>query len=267
MHQRWEHLLFLHWRVPADLIQPHLPPGLTVETFDGSAWLGVVPFWMRRVRPRFLPCVPGISNFLELNLRTYVTSPGDSSENARSGGLSENARSGVWFFSLDANQTLAVALARSLFKLPYQHAAIESSASPPGPESLSPVRAAPPHPWIDFTSLRAGAAPHQRCNFHYRGHGPVRHAQPGSLDHFLVERYQLYAWNPTRQRLSAGRVAHAPYPLHHAHVTAGDDTLMALNNLPQPHRPPDHTCYSPGVDVRIYPLRRVTPRRGQASLL
>ncbi len=237
MHQRWEHLLFLHWRVPADLLQPRLPPGLTLQSFDGSAWLGVVPFWMRRVRPRFLPCVPGISNFLELNLRTYVLGP--------------NRTPGVWFFSLDANQTLAVTLARSLFKLPYQHAEMQSTAAPP-PTSQD-------HPWIDFTSLRRGAAASERCSFHYRAHGPVRHASPGSLDHFLVERYRLYAWNPARQRLSAGRVAHAPYPLHDAQVTAGDDTLLALNGLPRTQRPPDHAAYAPGVDVKIYPLRLAKP--------
>jgi len=237
MHQRWQHLLFLHWRVPAESLQPHLPPGLTVQIFDGSAWLGVVPFWMRRVRPRFLPPVPGISDFLELNLRTYVVGPGGAA--------------GVWFFSLDANQTLAVTVARKLFKLPYQHAEIESSdAHPSAPQANTP------HPWIDFTSLRRGSPPDQRCSFHYRAAGPVRHAQAGSLDHFLVERYLLYAWNPRRQRLGTGRVAHSPYPLHDAEFTAGDDTLFAVNGLPRVKRPPDHYVYSPGVDVRIYPLRK-----------
>ena len=260
MHQRWEHLLFLHWRVPAELLQPHLPPGLTVDTYDGSAWLGVVPFWMRRVRPRFLPCVPGLSDFLELNLRTYATGP---------------AGAGVWFFSLDANQKIAVALARTLFKLPYAHAAIDSTlAPPPTPSPDARFIPAPPdtgqpatetvtdpaHPWIDFTSLRRGAEPAQRCSFHYRARGPVRHATPGTLDHFLVERYLLYAWNPKRQRLSHGRVAHTAYPLHDAEFTAGDDTLFALNGLPRVKRPPDHAVYSPGVDVRIYPLRRADRR-------
>ena len=238
MHQRWRHLLFLHWRIDPALLQPHLPPGLTVKTFDGSAWLGVVPFWMRRIRPRFLPCVPGLSNFLELNLRTYVAGPGGE---------------GVWFFSLDANQRLAVRIARTLFKLPYEHAAMESTAGDPDRKTDPDA-----HPWLDFTSLRRGHPPEHRCTYHYRGVGPARHAEPGTLDYFLAERYRLYAWNSKGERLSAGRVAHAPYPLHDAEVTAGDDTLFALDGFPQTQRPPDHTVYSPGVDVRIYPLRRVS---------
>ncbi|MBM49753.1 MAG: hypothetical protein CMP27_07970, partial [Roseibacillus sp.] len=72
MHQRWENLLFLHWAVPAQSVKEHLPPGLEVDTYNGTAWVGVVPFFMRGVRPRFLPSVPGLSNFLELNVRTYV---------------------------------------------------------------------------------------------------------------------------------------------------------------------------------------------------
>jgi uncharacterized protein YqjF (DUF2071 family) len=108
MHQRWESLLFLHWRWDAAEIQRTLPPGLFVDTFQGDAWLAIVPFYMRGIRPRFCPPVPGISDFLELNVRTYVHD--------------EQGRPGVWFYSLDCNQPLAVWTARTFFHLPYQHA-------------------------------------------------------------------------------------------------------------------------------------------------
>ena len=93
MRQSWHDLLFMHWRVPADVLRPLIPPGLEVDTFDGSAWIAVVPFRMSDVAPRFVPAVPGLSAFPELNVRTYV---------ARDG------KPGVWFFSLDAGNRLAV---------------------------------------------------------------------------------------------------------------------------------------------------------------
>ncbi len=101
MHQRWTDLLFLHWEYPLEALQSTLPAGLFVDTFRGKAYLGIVPFFMRNIRPRFLPALPGISNFMEMNLRTYV--------HDRSG------VPGVWFYSLEANQRLAVEVARRFF--------------------------------------------------------------------------------------------------------------------------------------------------------
>lgn len=101
----WHDLLFMHWPVPVEALRPHVPPALTLDTFDGSAaWLAVVPFRMSGVRPHFLPAVPALSNFPELNLRTYVTHAG---------------KPGIWFFSLDAHNKVAVRLARATFGLPY----------------------------------------------------------------------------------------------------------------------------------------------------
>lgn len=99
MHQRWESLLFLHWRVPAATIQQTLPAGLTVDTFEGEAYLGISPFFMRQVRPTGLPAVPWLSDFLELNVRTYV--------------YNADGVPGIWFYSLDCDQPLAVAGARA----------------------------------------------------------------------------------------------------------------------------------------------------------
>ena len=112
MFQRWFHLLFLHWPVEPESIQSTLPPGLQVDTFAGKGWIGIVPFFMRGVRPAGLPSIVGLSNFLELNLRTYV--------------LDRDGRPGIWFYSLDANQPLAVWIARLCFALPYQHAAMRT---------------------------------------------------------------------------------------------------------------------------------------------
>ena len=230
MHQRWRRLLFLHWRCEPAAVQALLPEGLTVHTFDGEAWIGVVPFLMRGVRPRFLPPVPGLSNFGELNLRTYVLGPA--------------GRPGVWFFSLDANQRLAVGIARRLFHLPYEHARITTTGHIDGS--------------LTFESLRQGADPRSACRFRYRGTGPAEPAGEGTPEAFLVERYLLYAWDEAERQLSVGRVDHEPYRLQHAEVPIGDDALFALNDLPgigRPDRAWDHATISPGVDVRIHPLR------------
>ena len=104
MFMRWHDLLFLHWRVDPALLRPHVPPSLELDTFDGSAWLGVVPFWMSGIRARLTPPIPGLSRFPELNVRTYVTAEG---------------KPGVWFFSLDAANKVAVRAARWTFHLNY----------------------------------------------------------------------------------------------------------------------------------------------------
>src|ERR687884_1895925 len=110
----WRDLLFMHWPIGADALRPLVPPSLGIDTFDGSAWLGVVPFDMTGVRPHFSPAVPGLSTFPEINLRTYVTAEG---------------RSGIWFFSLDAHSRVAVRLARATLHLPYFDAQMYCHAS------------------------------------------------------------------------------------------------------------------------------------------
>ena len=226
MRQSWRHLLFLHWRLDAADIQPTLPPGLTVETFDGSAWMGVVPFFMRRIRPAGLPAVPGISNFLELNLRTYV--------------VDEAGRPGVWFFSLDANQWLAVKVARTFFKLPYEHARMEATVEEDGT--------------VDYRSHRRGSPAAFASRFRYRPWGSERIAELDSIDFFLLERYLLYAWNPKSKRLNTGRVHHSPYPLRNVDTPVYDAHLFTLDGFIAPTRSPDHTVYSAGVDVAVFGL-------------
>ena len=228
MFQQWRDLLFLHWEYSVAEIQRTLPEGLFVDTFAGKAYLGIVPFFMQNIRPRFLPAVPGLSNFMEMNLRTYV--------HDRMG------VPGVWFYSLDANQRLAVALARRFFHPPYEHATMKSSRSPQG--------------LIRYESRRHGDdANDAGCVFEYAPGAELPAASPASLEFFLVERYRLFA--ATGGCLWRGAVHHQPYPLRRAEVTAWDEHLLTLNGFTPTSRRPDHIIMSPGVDVTVFPLERV----------
>jgi uncharacterized protein YqjF (DUF2071 family) len=223
MRQRWLDLLFLHWRWDPVEVQRTLPAGLAVDTWEDNAWIGIVPFAMRGVRPRFCPSVPGISHFLELNLRTYVRD--------------RTGRPGVWFYSLDAGQPLAVWAARAFFALPYYRARMELSAA--GGE-------------YRFVSCRAGTG--QRLHYHYRPE-PVRshnshEAVPGTLEFFLVERYRLFAFR--RGRVLTGRVYHRPYPVAAVETSVWSDGLFALDGFRRPDRLPDHQVYARQVEVSIF---------------
>lgn len=235
MYQRWRDLLFLHWAFPPEVVQRTLPPRLTVDTFEGQAYVGIVPFFMRAIRPRFLPAVPGISNFMEVNLRTYAH---DS-----------NGTPGVWFYSLDANQWLAVQIARAFFKLPYFYATMFAPQ-----HNISKDKGV----LTDYTSWRRGTAQRLASRFRYRGLGTAAAAVPGTLDFFLIERYVLFA-APAPGHLGKGHVHHPPYQIRAAKVAAYDTALFELAGFEPPSRPPDHTAVSPGVDVDIYPLTSVAP--------
>ena len=221
MHQRWESLLFLHWRWDAAEIQRTLPPGLYVDTFQDDAWLAIVPFYMRGIRPRFCPPVPGISDFLELNVRTYVHD--------------EQGRPGVWFYSLDCNQRLAVWTARTFFHLPYQNARMSAHLS---------------DGCIDYRCQRSGAL--NESHFRYRISSASQLAEPGSLAFFLAERYLLFSQTPCGIR--CGQVHHTPYPLAEASLEAWDVNPLMQAGFTDPQRPPDHIIGSSGVDVTVYPL-------------
>lgn len=228
MFQQWRDLLFLHWEYSVAEIQATLPEGLFVDTFGGKAYLGVVPFFMQNIRPRFLPAVPGISDFMELNLRTYV--------HDRAG------VPGVWFYSLDANQWLAVKLARSLFHLPYEHAKMTSRHTSGGR--------------IRFEALRTGErANGATCMFDYAPAAALASSAPDSLEFFLIERYRLFSRTPTGLR--RGAVQHKPYALTQVKLAAWDEHLLALNGFTPTGRPPDHVALSAGVDVTIFPLEHV----------
>lgn len=224
MYQRWSSLLFLHWEANAEALAATLPPGLYLDTFEGKAYLGLVPFYMDGVRPRFCPPVKGISDFLEMNLRTYVHD--------------REGQAGVWFYSLDANQPLAVGLARRLFHLPYQHAEMRARREAEG--------------WVRYSCRRAWTQ--VKMDFNYRGVGEVVTAQPGTLEFFLAERYLLYSFR--NGELFSGRVYHAPYPLQRAELREWSDRILGLNGFDSVGRPPDLAHYSHGVEVEVFPLQQ-----------
>jgi uncharacterized protein YqjF (DUF2071 family) len=224
MLQRWCHLLFIHWPFSPETVQKTLPLGLQVDTFNGNAWIGIVPFFMHGVRPAGFPSVPGISNFLELNLRTYVRDPAE--------------RPGIWFYSLDANQALAVCIARTCFALPYEFAEMNAKVS---------------QGEINYRSRRFGSK--ASLHYCYRPTERLGEAKLGTLEFFLIERYRLFAHR--RHKMLSGRVNHSPYQLRKAAVTEADPGLFALDGFDRPLKPPAHAIYSDRVDVSVYPLEPV----------
>lgn len=176
MGQTWQNLLFAHWRVPHDLLRPHVPDSLELEEFDGAAWLALTPFRVTGLRLRGAPPIPLLSSFLELNCRTYVRG--------------RDGRPGVWFFSLEASSRAAVAAARRTYRLPYRHARMGTTGG-------------------EFRAQTDGGGEF-RAGYH--GLDLPSPAEPGSLEHFLVERYCLYAGNGEIR----AEIHHAPWPLQRA---------------------------------------------------
>jgi len=234
MKQTWSELLFLHWPVAEALLRPLIPAGLDIDTYDGRAWVGLVPFTISGIRMRFLPPLPFASRFHEVNVRTYVHHQGRDP--------------GVWFFSLDAANALAVQVARRFYKLPYHHARIEMSVTEDGGPPPSPVRHR-----VDFVSRRAAGDPPEVVVRYAPGDVP-RPAAPGTLDHFLVERYLLYASNGSG--LHRARVHHVPYPLQPAVVHHLREHRVAANGITRPDSEP-LAHYASRVDVGIWPLENV----------
>ena len=229
MRQQWSGLGFFHWRVDAAAIGARLPDGLYVDTFDGAAWLGVVPFFMRRVRPVGLPPMPWLSWFLELNVRTYV--------------YDADGRAGVWFFSLDCDQPVAVEVARRFFHLPYEHAVMRAVRGADGS--------------IDYTCRRIGEREAARCRYPDAHALDARAAEPGTLEWFLAERYLLFSADK-RGRIFTGRVHHDPYRV--AAVAAAECPGTALpigwDGFDLPTGLPDSVLVAEPVDVRIFALER-----------
>jgi uncharacterized protein len=229
MYQSWQQLLFLHWRIDPAVIQATLPDGLTVDTHDGHAYVGIVPFFMRNIRPWWGPRVRGISDFLELNCRTYVIGP--------------DGVPGVWFYSLDTDSRLTVWGARKFFHLPYHFAAMSHR------QDHETGR-------VEFISHRNRTSSNFTSRFVYTPHGDAMTAVVDSLEFFLVERYTLFSQSPDG-RFWSGTVHHSPYVVSSAIVQEWDDSLFPLNNLPRPERPPDHDLLCRGVNVDVFSLLAV----------
>jgi uncharacterized protein len=219
MGQTWDNLLFAHWRVSSAALRDRLPPGLEVDEHDGSAWLGVTPFAVTGLRARGLLPLPYVSSFLGLNVRTYVT---------------RDRKPGIWFFSLDASSQVAVEAARRLYRLPYFRARIAMRRR--GDRILYECAR------HDGRAFSASYVPV----------GEAAPAGPGSLEHFLVERYCLYTAD--RGRLLRAEIHHRPWPLQAAEAAIELNTMppdwVRLEGEPLLH-------YPRRQDVVIWPLERV----------
>jgi uncharacterized protein YqjF (DUF2071 family) len=225
MHQNWGKLLFIHWAIDAELLRPLIPAQLSIDTFDGKAWIGVVPFTIWGIRATLLPPVPGTSAFHELNVRTYVHF---------------NGIPGVWFFSLDAANSLAVWGARSFYYLPYFNA--EMSLEQAGSS-------------VKYHSRRVdsrGAPAELRSSWSIGE--PLPTAEPGSLEFFLTERYCLYSHH--RDRLYRSRIFHRSWPLQTATLNSYESTMIESLGLKQPQGDPV-LHYAESIAVDIWPLKRV----------
>ena len=208
MRMRWHDLLFMHWPVRADVLRPLIPGSLRLDTFDGDAWIGVVPFHMSGIRARFMPPIPGLWAFPELNVRTYVT---------------HGQKPGVWFFSLDAASALAVRVARWTFHLSYFDAAM--SVHREGED-------------VVYRSRRTHrGAPACAFAARYRPTGAVFRSKPGSLDAFLTDRLCLYSTD-RRRRMYRGDIEHPPWPLQPAEADVQTNTMTQPLGIRLPETQP-----------------------------
>lgn len=229
MYQKWRNLLFLHWEVEPGVIQQTLPEGLRVDTFEGRAYIGITPFFVFDARPIFTPAMPQISNFPEVNVRTYV--------------FDNEGNPGVWFYSLDTSQALAVEAANIFFHLPYHTSEIEAR------EGMEEI--------VFSCQRKENGLITPRSTFRYRYTGEEFFAESKTLEFFLVERYLLFSKDKETGQLYSGRIHHRPFPLYKAEVSEYDENLLALNGFLLNGRPADHQVFSTGVDVEVYSLDKV----------
>jgi len=225
MAQSWHDLLFAHWPVDVAALHPFLPSKLRIDTFEGRAWLAVVPFRMTGVRMRGAPVVPWLSAFPELNVRTYVTFGG---------------KPGVWFFSLDAGNSVAVAIARAWFHLPYFRARMNCAER---------------EGWIYYQSERTHrGAPAGLLEGRYRPLGEVFRPQHGTLEHFLTERYCLYTTN-WRGQIIRGEIHHPPWPLQRAEAEFAGNSMTASLGIALALRPLLH--FARRQNVLVWPPSKI----------
>jgi uncharacterized protein YqjF (DUF2071 family) len=208
MAMKWHDLLFAHWSVPPEALRGLIPKGLELDTFEGKAWLGVVPFHMSGVRLRFLPPLPGTGAFPEINVRTYVRA-GD--------------RAGVWFFSLDAESWLAVRAARAWFRLPYFDARFERKTQPSGKVSYRSHR------------THRGAAP-AVFEAEYEPAGDPFLAREGTIEHWLTERYALFTERADGS-IGIGHIDHEPWPLQSARAQIRVNNMTGWLGISLPGQP------------------------------
>ncbi|HEV7300967.1 MAG TPA: DUF2071 domain-containing protein [Tepidisphaeraceae bacterium] len=222
--QRWMDLLFAHWPIPASSVRHLVPAELEIDEFDGTTWVGVVPFRMEGIAPRRLPSLPWVSAFAELNLRLYVRYRG---------------KPGVFFISLDAANPLAVWTARRFFHLPYFNA--QMTATRDGEA-------------IDYHSRRVGPGTPVTFKGRYWPTSDVYRATAGSLEHFLIERYCLFTKTPAGVML-CGEVHHAPWPVQRATAEITENTIATGQGIPI-DGPPALLHFSRSIDVALWRFTR-----------
>ncbi|MBM7662909.1 uncharacterized protein YqjF (DUF2071 family) [Bacillus mesophilus] len=225
MTQTWDELLFMHYPIPTEELQKHIPPELELDTYDGTGWIGLVPFEMNQVRVHGLPKVPYAHSFLELNVRTYVTYKG---------------KPGVYFFTLDANHKLAVKAARTLFSLPYVHADMKMKKA---------------NGMIDYKSERTHRG-YPEASFHvsYRPTSPVFTATKGSIEDWLTARYCL--WTTKGNTVYRGDIHHLPWDLQQAEAEIKINKLAPF--LPELYFDTEPLLlYSKSIRAYVWMLERV----------
>jgi uncharacterized protein YqjF (DUF2071 family) len=227
LRQSWLDLLFAHWPIPAASLQPFVPAGVEIQEFEGTSWVGVVPFRMEEITFRPVPPLPWVSAFAELNLRLYVT---------------VNGKPGVWFISLDASNPLAVWAAQQMFHLPYFYAEMDASEE---------------RGRIFYKSSRLSpkpVTPAERVAFRgsYSPKGPLFTAKPGTLEHFLTERYCLYTQLPDG-RIARGNIHHQPWPLQLADAEIKENTIGDAQGI-KLVGPPPLLHFSKRIDVVVWLL-------------
>lgn len=229
MAQAWHDLLFAHWQVPPEILRPLVPPSLPLDLLDGAAWLGIVPFRVTGLRARFLPPVPFLSAFPELNVRTYVL---------------VGRKPGIYFFSLDAGNRLAAWGGRTFYRLAYFHA------------RMSARRA---RGRVLYHSRRVGDASGVEFVATYAPSGPVVTPAAATLEHWLTERYCLYTV-ALGGRVVRAEIHHPPWPLQPAEAELTLNSMTAPLGLELPAGAP-LLHFARHQDVRIWPPQLVGASR------
>lgn len=236
-YQKWRSLLFMHWPIPVDWMRSLVPEPLELDLFDGTAYVGVVPFAMYEVRPAWCPARLGF-NFLETNVRTYVV---------------HRDEPGVYFFSLDAANRIAVWAARTLWGLPYFRANMTAAMKVDDHwRSLSSDLSDPSGHALRYSSIRPG----DRAGLQVDGRvgESIDSSDPQSLEFFFLERYLLFV--ERRGVIHRGQVYHSPYPAYTAEVHSVSNRLLHEAGIDQhADTMPPYAHFSPGVDVEIFDLR------------
>ncbi|MGN7470580.1 YqjF family protein [Brevibacillus sp. SAFN-007a] len=233
MTQTWEHLLFAHWAVSPEAVRGLIPAGLELDTYEGRAWISVIPFLLTGVRLRRLFPVPYVTTFPEINVRTYV----------RAG-----SQPGVYFLSLDTSHLLVTKIAESWYRLPYYHTRMDFRANADR---------------IDFQSERRSAGAEAAA---FRGsYRPVSEpalARQGTLEHWLTERYTFFCQCKQTSGLYSANVYHEPWMLQRAEADIRENSMLTPLSLSISEKP-DLLVYARGVESFIWPLERLLLFEGE----